>query len=187
MKLHVGCGKRFIPGWIHVDGEFYPHIHKDDVFLWDCETESAEVLYSSHLLEYFDKRQGRILLTQWHRVLRPGGILRLAVPDFEAMARLYISDPVKYPLDSFIGPLYGRMRLKDEFIFHKNCYDFISIKTLLLSIGFKSVYRYDWRKTEHSEVDDHSHAHVPHDPKAIRTGNFTDTHTLISLNVEAIK
>lgn len=179
MKLHVGCGKREIPGWVHIDGERYPHVQGDDVFLWDCETESASVIYSSHLLEYFDNRQARIILTQWHRVLKPGGILRVAVPDFEAMARLYISDPVKFPLDSFIGPLYGRMLLKDEFVYHKICYDFTSFKNLLLQIGFENVHRYDWRETEHAHIDDHSQAYLPHMSK--------DKGNLISLNVEAVK
>lgn len=188
IKYHIGCGKRdFGPDWIHIDGEKHPHVKDDDVFLWNAETGAADIIYSSHLLEYMDLMDAYILLGQWHRALKPGGILRVAVPDFEAMARLYASDPEKYPLKSFIGPLYGKMIMGNSIIYHKYCYDFTTLKNLLLVIDFTKVERYNWCKTEHAHIDDHSKAYLPHDPEAIRTGTFTDKHTLISLNVEATK
>jgi len=180
IKYNLGCGKRdFGSGWIHVDGEKHPHATDDDVWLWNTESETADIIYSSHLLEYMDATDAQIILHQWFRVLKPGGILRLAVPDFEAMARLYISDTEKYPLKSFIGPLYGKMIMGNSFIFHKICYDFISLEKLLLATGFKKVERYDWKQTEHADIDDHSQAYLPHMDK--------DKGNLISLNVEATK
>lgn len=46
-------------------------------------------------------------------------------------------------------------------------------------MGFERVARYDWRATEHAEIDDYSQAHVPHMDK--------DNGTLISLNIQAYK
>jgi len=48
-----------------------------------------------------------------------------------------------------------------------------------LSIGFKDIKRYDWRKTEHFYVDDYSQTYYPHMDK--------EDGKLMSLNVEAIK
>ncbi|WP_274607870.1 MULTISPECIES: class I SAM-dependent methyltransferase [Thiorhodovibrio] len=39
--------------------------------------------------ESFERRDFRAVLAEWRRVLKPGGILRLAVPDFAACAKLY--------------------------------------------------------------------------------------------------
>jgi len=51
---------------------------------------SMDAVYASHMLEHLDRHAVPALLAECRRVLRPGGVLRLAVPDFEAMARLYV-------------------------------------------------------------------------------------------------
>jgi predicted SAM-dependent methyltransferase len=178
IKIHIGCGKRdFGNDWFHIDGANYPHVKSNDIYLKDFKDNSVDIIYASHLIEYFDHDEAVILLSSWYRVLK--GRIRLAVPDFEAMARLYVSDPFCYPLSSFIGPLYGKMKLNNSIIYHRVCYDFESLSILLNCIGFKNVHRYDWRRTEHAHIDDHSQAYLPHMEK--------DKGSLISLNVEAIK
>jgi predicted SAM-dependent methyltransferase len=177
MKYHLGCGHRdFGRYWIHVDGEKYPHVDEDDVWLWNAQTESADLIYSSHLLEYMDATDAKIILHQWFRVLKPGGTLRIAVPDFEGLFEARLKG---FGLDSFLGPLYGKMPMNDKFIYHKTVYDFNSLKNQLELAGFKDVRRYDWRKTEHAHIDDHSQAYLPHMDK--------ENGILISLNVEATK
>lgn len=51
---------------------------------------SAEVLYSSHMLEHLDRWQAEAFLREAHRVLRPGGTLRLAVPDLRLQVARYL-------------------------------------------------------------------------------------------------
>jgi len=175
MKLHLGCGKRdFGSGWIHIDSEDFPHVDFNDVMDIPFKDGSCDVVYASHLLEYFDRDEAFTVLEEWKRVLKPGGILRLAVPDFTAICDLYRNG---HNLDSFLGPLYGKMG--DPPIYHKTIYTFTSLSKLLTLVGFKDVVGYDWRETEHSEFDDHSQAYIPHMDK--------DNGTLISLNLEATK
>ncbi len=69
--------------------------------------------------------------------------------------------------------------MSKESIYHKTVYDFESLSTLLQSVGFDSVKKYNWRDTEHSNIDDCSQAYLPHMDK--------ENGTLISLNVEASK
>jgi len=57
--------------------------------------------------------------------------------------------------------------------------DITSITVELKAVGFERVARYDWRDTEHAEIDDYSQAYVPHMDK--------DNGTLVSLNVQAYK
>ena len=174
----MGCGKRnFGPDWIHIDGGNHDHLDYNDVRKLDFANDSVDLIYCSHLLEYFDRSEITEVLKEYKRVLRKGGILRIAVPDFEQMAKLYVEK--NYGLHNFLGPLYGRMQMKDSFIYHKTTYDFSELKSTLESSGFSNVDRYDWRKTEHSQFDDHSQAYLPHMDK--------ERGTLISLNVQCEK
>lgn len=181
MKLHLGCGRRNIPGFIHIDLESLPHIDyvHDIGSLPMIENESVDLIYCSHSFEYFDRGEAPTVLRDWYRVLSPGGILRLAVPDFAALVQIY----KKYhDLNLILGPLYGRWEVgTDEsyIVFHKTVYDFSSLKSVLESCGFITVHRYDWKKTIHKDYDDYSQSYIPHMRK--------DTGILISLNIEAKK
>ena len=178
MKLHLGCGKRnFGDDWIHIDGSNYPHIHSNDITKLDFEDNTVDLIYASHVLEYFDREEVVDVLNEWKRVLKPGGILRVAVPHFRMMVYLYNHE--EYDLDSFLGPIFGKMKMGDKTIYHKTVYDFKSLKKVLDSVGFGEVVEYDWRETEHSHIDDHSQAYLPHMDK--------ERGTLISLNVQSTK
>jgi predicted SAM-dependent methyltransferase len=181
LKLHLGCGKCFIPGFTHIDVADFPHIdYKLD--LRDLPTfsdESAELIYCSHALEYFEAAEAPQVLREWYRVLHRGGVLRLAVPDFEALVEVYR----RYrDLSLILGPLYGKVGIRgapQQVIYHKTVYDFSSLERVLENVGFRNVRRYDWRQTIHKDYDDCSQAYIPHMQK--------ETGLLISLNVEADK
>lgn len=181
LRLHLGCGKRFIPGFVHVDLDDFDHIDvKTDVRdLRMFDTGSAELIYACHVLEYFDRVEVVEVLREWKRVLRPEGILRLAVPDFEALVQVYRESG---DLDKILGPLFGRIEVQTperQVFYHRTTYDFASLKDVLESVGFRDVRRYDWRETIHRDYDDFSQAYIPHMDK--------ENGRLISLNVEATK
>lgn len=178
MRIHVGCGKRdFGPSWVNVDKSTFPHVTHRDIFNLPCKSEEAEIIYSSHVIEYFDREEVVNLLKSWRKSLKSGGILRIAVPDFDSLARLYTEKNCR--LSDILGPLYGKMTSGDDIIFHRTVYDFDSLKELLEDCGFVNIRKYDWRETDHSHHDDHSQAYYPHMEK--------ENGTLISLNVECVK
>ena len=175
MKLHLGCGKRHIPGFIHIDAVDYPHVdHVCQIdrlpFLAD---HSVELIYACHVLEHFKRREVGLVLYEWFRVLKPGGILRLAVPDFAAICAVYQS---RHDLAEVIGLLFGRQ----DYLYniHYTVYDYATLAHTLLETGFGKVRPWDWKATEHSGVDDYSQAYLPHMDKE---------GTLMSLNLEAVK
>jgi predicted SAM-dependent methyltransferase len=180
LKLHLGGGKRFIPGFVHIDLADFPHVdHRHDVRRLPMIADgAAELVYASHVFEYFDRVEGAAVLAEWKRVLAPHGVLRLAVPDFEQLAAVYAKT---HSLDSIIGPLYGRWmdNPNDEPIYHRTVYDFASLQRELERAGFTNVRRYEWRETIHKDHDDYSQSYLPHLDK--------EHGTLISLNVEATK
>ena len=174
----MGCGWRnFGKEWIHVDGGDYDHLDHSDIFLSLYDDNFVELIYSSHLISYFNADEIEKLLSSWNRVLKSNGILRISVPDFKVIADLYSNG--KYSLDYFLGPLYGKMTMGNDIIYHKIVYDWLSLKNLLEKGNFREVVKYDWKDVEHSGSDDFSQAYLPHMDKV--------NGTLLSLNVECIK
>jgi len=175
-KLHLGCGKVYIPGFIHIDLMDFKHIdHKrsvDDLSIF--EDNSIDLIYACHVLEHFKRTDMDRVLGEWFRVLKPGGVLRVSVPGFEEIIAVY----QKYKdFKLVLGPLMGGQTYL--YNFHNMLFDFAYLSELLQKIGFVKVKRYDWRKTEHAQVDDYSQAYIPHMDK--------ENGMPISLNVEAIK
>lgn len=183
IKLHLGSGKIYIPGFIHIDLADFPHIdyHHQISDLPMFKNGAVDLIYCCHAFEYFDREEAKKVLKEWHRVLKSGGILRLAVPDFEAIVKVYFKYKKNLEHRGILGPLYGRIAVKskkgEKIIYHKTVYDFKSLKKALKEAGFKNIRRYDWRKTVHRNYDDRSQAYIPHMDK--KRG------ILISLNVEA--
>lgn len=176
INLHLGCGKIYIPGFIHVDTRKFSHV--DHVTsaenLHMFQDNSVDLVYACHILEHFHRDKTAGVLQEWNRVLRPGGILRVAVPNFAALSAVYQQTG---DLNLILGPLVG----KQDYMYntHYRVFDFKSLSELLLASGFTSVNTYDWKQTIHKDYDDYSQAYIPHMDK--------DNGTLISLNVEAVK
>lgn len=184
IKVHLGAGKRNWPDWINIDKADFPHIHYRDITRLPFRNNEVSICYASHLLAYFDRQEIVPILNEWKRVLKPGGILRLATPDFDAIGNLIVLN--KYPLEAFLGPLYGKMVMGDKTIYHKTVYNFESLKYLLEEVGFKNVHKYNWWEEDTNYNDDHSKSYFPHSEEAIKTGDFSGR-TLISLNIECTK
>ncbi|MDD2882987.1 MAG: methyltransferase domain-containing protein [Rhodoferax sp.] len=176
MKLHLGCGKRYIPGYVHIDAVDYPHV--DHVCSIDnlsfIADDSCDVIYNCHVLEHFKRREVVKVLAEWRRVLKPDGILRISVPDFAAICEIY---RLAGSIDPVVGPLFGRQ----DYLYniHYNVFDFNYLAKELMSVGFTKVNRYNWRETEHANIDDYSQAYYPHMDK--------ENGLLVSLNIEAVK
>lgn len=91
--LNLGCGDRFHPDWENVD--LYPHapgVRVCDLLRTKTPYPDGifDVVYHSHVLEHFPKQAALTFLRECHRVLRSGGVVRIAVPDLERIARLYL-------------------------------------------------------------------------------------------------
>ncbi|HCU95353.1 MAG TPA: hypothetical protein DHU96_22640 [Actinobacteria bacterium] len=54
-------------------------------------TGSVDAVYSSHMIEHLDRRQARAFLVETRRILRPGGIVRLAAPDLARQVEDYLA------------------------------------------------------------------------------------------------
>jgi ubiquinone/menaquinone biosynthesis C-methylase UbiE len=176
MKLHLGCGLKKIEGYINIDirPDVNPDIIDDIYKLNKISNNSVDIIYACHVLEHFGRHDYINVLKRWFEILKDGGILRISVPNFQSVNEYYNDTK---DLSKLIGFLYGGQTYKENF--HYYTWDFNSLKNDLISINFKEVDYFDWRKTEHSNMDDFSQAYLPHMDK--------ENGKLMSLNIEAVK
>ena len=178
MKLHLGCGKKYIEGFKHVDLLDFNHIDYrtsvDDLHF--AEDNSIDMIYAAHILEHFGRLEYKAVLKEWFRVLKPNGILRVSVPSFESVVKYYNEKDDN--LELLLGLLVGGQKI-GQYDYHKMIFDQKLLTKDLADIGFTNVQTYDWKETEHSGIDDYSQAYLPHMDK--------ENGLLMSLNLEAVK
>lgn len=180
IKLHVGCGPRHLPGFMHVDiKKTLPHVDiACDLFDLPLHVEpgTVEEIYACHVVEHVSRHRIAELFDVFYDLLTPGGTLRLAVPDIGKAIELYASGKAKlYP--TLYGQFWGGQ--KDEHDYHTIGFDFDLMHQFLSQAGFGDVQRYDWRDFLPPGFDDYSRSYLPH-------MDF-DNGTLLSLNVTARK
>lgn len=92
--LNVGCGSRFHPNWTNLDlVATDPSVLSHDVRQGIPFPENSfEVVYHSHVLEHMEKSDARKFIAECVRVLKPGGVLRVAVPDLERIVCDYLTE-----------------------------------------------------------------------------------------------
>ena len=115
--LNIGCGYQYNSSWTNIDfvstgeGVIAHNLLKGIPF----KNESFNVVYHSHVLEHFSKSDGLMLLKDCHRVLQPGGVLRIVVPDLEQIARTYLQlldEGLKNPKDTLVRENYNWILLE---------------------------------------------------------------------------
>lgn len=93
MRLHLGCGENRFLGWVNLD---LNRGHDLSRGLPDWPAGSVEAVYSCHFLEHITQAEGQHLLDEVHRVLVPGGAVRIGVPDFRLFAEAYVAGDVGF-------------------------------------------------------------------------------------------
>ena len=99
-RLNLGCGELQPGSWLNADfatarwlvqRRRWPQWSFDASRRWPCEDDYFEVIHSEHVLEHFVYADGIRMLEECRRTLRPGGILRLSVPDLAKFVEAYMS------------------------------------------------------------------------------------------------
>lgn len=173
-RVNVGCGSAPTPGWINLDNSpslLIPDwaiehlrrlrvisppqaavarmrtrsgVRRASALRLPFGPESVDAIYSSHMLEHLSRSEAKRFLLEAKRVLRPGGRLRIVVPDLRRFVESYVTHG---DADSFLADLRmaqderGLKEIVGGFRGHRWMYDAQSLERTLSSIGFEEVCR----------------------------------------------
>ena len=194
LQLHIGSGPYNLDSWINLD--IFPAQLSTNV-LWGLPFTDGQCrfVFLSHLLEHlFYPTDAMGLLNDIYRILEPGGVVRIVVPDIEQCLRAYqegnreffdkrvehwgVGDGNATRLEHFLS--YAGAGPDPAWLFeaHKFGYDFETLERALQRAGFKTIIRSRFMASEHValQVDEHSQ---------VASAKFCDAY--YSLFVEAIK
>ena len=143
--LHLGCGPKYLPGFLNIDGNLF---NKIDLWLdvrngLPFPSNTVDSIYSTHMFEHFYPDELQLLLGECLRVLKPDGGLRLIVPNLASAISAYSQKQSAWFDDSFprhFDSLGGRF---SNFIFcdgqHRTAFDFGYLDEVLRQSGFRQV------------------------------------------------
>ena len=94
IKLHLGCGDYWFDGYMNIDH----YVLGGTDMIWDItkgipfQPEVVEIIETYEFLEHLNRDEAFNFLEECKRVLIPGGIIKLSVPDFDGLVEMYPSD-----------------------------------------------------------------------------------------------
>lgn len=142
MKLNIGDGGVEHDGYAGVDIERghdasnLANIYINDEAPNGLREGSVEEVRASHVLEHFPHSQIAGVLQEWVRVLKPGGVLKIAVPDFQVIAEQYLAG-APIPTEGYV--MGGQV---DEHDFHKALFDEETLAAALRGAGLVGIRRW---------------------------------------------
>ena len=117
IKLNLGCGSVRPRGWINTDSSLNANIQKlpfigkkiSKLFNpieyadsnvrymnlnkeWPFKNDSVDIVYASHLFEHLTLKSAALFVAEAYRCLKPGGVIRIVVPDLYQVAKKYIQE-----------------------------------------------------------------------------------------------
>ncbi|KKN83504.1 hypothetical protein LCGC14_0297420 [marine sediment metagenome] len=162
IRLNLGSGDHVVPGYINIDRKL-----GTEAYPLDYPDESVDVIRVSHLLEHFAMREVPAVLTDWVRALKPGGVLKLAVPDFDFIIKSRQEENGHpWPLYLFGGQL-------DDDDFHKSPCSKKDIARLMVYCGLDQISQWT------SEIDDAAAMEVSLNLQGVKTATNIDGSTEI--------
>ena len=156
--VNIGCGPNPLPGWVNLDAA---RGDKIDV-VWDLRRglplpdESCAAIFGEHVIEHIPQAGAERLLRECHRVLRPGGVVRLSTPDAGKFLRAYVNDKEfladpRFPesADTSMDRVNMMMR---EYGQHLWVYDVESLCLALHKAGFNSTIEQGFGESTHPRM-----------------------------------
>ena len=149
MKLHIACGPKAKAGWVNIDFSPEADFALDMREPFPFYDNSCSIIYSEHFFEHVDYPEHAIgFLQECYRVLEPGGVFSVGVPDTEPAVEDYFRRKAHYHLvagdHSYSEWCQTAMEhLNNHFRQHEHlfCYDFMTLEKVLTYVGFQDISR----------------------------------------------
>jgi predicted SAM-dependent methyltransferase len=186
--INLGCGITTAPGWFNLDNSPNARLSKYPWLKWmvwklglisdmhyntpfdkniivqdltkplPFETNSINYVYTSHFLEHTSFDDAKKVLKDCHRVLKPGGIARIIVPDLKFHIQQYLDGvnqftteiPFDNAADCFMYEMRTIGKSRDP---HLWMYDEKSLVQRMNEAGFKNVQVCEFKKGRCIDID----------------------------------
>jgi predicted SAM-dependent methyltransferase len=161
VKINLGSGHWKLQDWVNVDIDLasQPDVCADLAGGLPFASGVASLMHTEDFIDQLTLEKAAAFLRECHRILAPGGVLRVLTPDMRKLARLYLDDPeqLKTLWKRFVGvPLLldsaGEVfNLGMRFAGHTFLYDEETFRALAAGCGF-DARRVDYRQSEVPEL-----------------------------------
>lgn len=164
VKLNVGCGTDYKKGWINIDNNSDHNIEKLDLN-WDLRKplpfpdSSVDFIFNEHFIEHLTVEEARRTLKDLQRLLKKGGVMRIAMPDLKGVVDQYLDDDWKsrpfikrFGLE-FVETKAELMNMGFSWWGHKWLYDWEELERRLKEVGFDKITRCKIHKSKHKDLN----------------------------------
>ena len=165
VKLHLGCGTVYKDGWINIDNNSDNNIEKLDLNLdlrkqLPFPANSVDFIYNEHFLEHLTVEEGISAIKDFFRILKPGGVMRIAMPDLKITIQTYLDEDWKENGKAFLekyGLAFIQTRAESINISfrcwgHKWLYDWEELERRLKEAGCEKIKRCHLFESEHNAL-----------------------------------
>ncbi|MFC4765800.1 glycosyltransferase [Effusibacillus consociatus] len=138
-RLEIGAGDHPLPGYLHLDIRPLPHIE----FVADARQlpfgeNSVDEIAAYNILEHIPRKEVIPILTEWLRVLRPGGFVEIFGPNLHSYVKAYVERMDGWDFNHFETWVYGHEDYKENF--HRVGFSVESLTQILYQSGFTRVH-----------------------------------------------
>ena len=158
MKIEVGCGTnptkegfetcdiRDLPGVDYVCTAWELDKHVDE--------NTVDHFYSRHFFEHLTFQQGEYVLEMWHRLLKPGGVCEIILPNMTFHIKQWIERPCTKILSQAKAGFWGWQNgeFEDTWPVHKSGYDEDTLSELLESKEYVNIESLEPRESRHLHI-----------------------------------
>jgi predicted SAM-dependent methyltransferase len=175
LHINIGCGTSAAEGWYNIDNSptiwlsriplasrvlrlpaWPKDVHRHNVLKGlPFAGESVHVVYSSHTFEHFTYEQSLALTKDCFRVLKPGGTLRIVVPDLGLIVRDYLTDPSPLASHRMIQRLLLGHTWRDMLhpgAHHSQMFDARSLLAMVAEAGFTDAKQSSFRESDIADL-----------------------------------
>lgn len=164
IKLNVGCGTDYKKGWVNIDNNSDDNIEKLDVNFdlrkpLPYKDGTVDFIFNEHFIEHLTIEESQKSIKDFMRVLKKGGVLRIAMPDLEGAIALY-QDPdwQKKPFIKrfdlqFVKTKAELLNMSFNWWGHKWLYDWEELERRLNDAGFTNINKCSWGKSSHKDLE----------------------------------